>query len=187
MNPIIDRQDTDSITLLKHIDSLPKIKFPFLSVYYNRGFSTINLSEFKNKKLFKIPYKRNPTNVGGGGIEWDESDSTFDITDSNFIAQWNLIKKTPKFIVIEVNYGYIKLVTIDYKLNVIDAIELAAADPSSNSHFSAERQSTINEDLTILEKNIYTAYGDNNDNDVEENTENWLIDKNGFFRKHKLK
>jgi hypothetical protein len=38
---------TDSAKLMKHLDSLPKIKFPYKSEFYNRSFSKIDLSDFK--------------------------------------------------------------------------------------------------------------------------------------------
>ena len=181
------KQNIDSIALLKHLDSIPKINFPYNSTTSN-GFTTINLSEFKNKKLFDIPYKRIPTIIGGGGINMDETDSTFNLTDKNFIAEWNLIKKTQKFLVIEVKFNYVKLVTMDYNLNVIDAIESGASDPSSNVHFSAERVSIINNDLTIDLVHTYSVQTDEKYNyNTETQEENWFIDKNGFFRKSKQK
>ncbi len=177
-------QPTDSILLLWHLDSLPKITFPFLSEFYNRNFSTvIDLHAFKDKRLFNLPFKRIEREAGGGSIDYEPEDSTFNLTDNDFQAQWNLIAKTPKFIVLEVYTGYAFFVTITYNLRVIDAIRSGYADPAGNVHWHADRHSIINKDLTILLQHYYEVQVDEKYNyDSETTEEKWLIDSNGHFK-----
>ncbi|MBK8847505.1 MAG: hypothetical protein IPO27_13540 [Bacteroidetes bacterium] len=49
-----------------------------------------------------------------GSIDAEENDTTFNLTDNNYIAKWNLIAKTPKFVVLEVHSDYAFLVTLTY-------------------------------------------------------------------------
>ena len=162
---------TDSIKLLKHIDSLPKIKFPFKSEAYNRRFDSVNLSEFKNKKLLKIRVRLIPTGIGGGGIDDHGVDSTFNLVEKNYKGAWNLIEKRPKFIAVEIESAYfsgVKLVTLSYHLDVIDAIDVAIADPSSHYPWFADRHAIINKDLTILLQHEYVM--NETDSDAEKET-----------------
>lgn len=177
---------TNSAKLIKHLDSLPKIKFPYESEWYNRSFPTIDISDFKNKKLFKIRYKLIETQIGGGLLDDDRIDSTFNLADTiSYKAGWNLIEKTPQFVVIEVNDG-VKLVTLTYNLKVIDAINSAVADPSGNSHFNANRHSTIYKNLKIVLHHEYSVQVDERGNfEKEEDSEKWFIDKMGHFQKNK--
>ncbi len=144
-------QPTDSILLLKHLESLPKINFPFLSEFYNRNFPTvIDLSIFKDKKLFNLPFTRIPRDTETGSIDQEENDTTFNLTDNNYKAKWNLLAKTPRFIIIEVYNRYAFLVTLTYNLELISAIRSGYADPAGNVHWHANRHSIVNKDLTIL-------------------------------------
>jgi hypothetical protein len=173
---------TDSAKLMRHLDSLPPVKFPFLSEWYNRTFPVINLSEFKSKKLFNVKLKLIPTEAGGGAIDFNEADTTFNLTDSNYKAQWNLIAKTPRFMVVEVYGDGVQLVTLTYQLKVIDAINSAAAQ--GNNHWNANRQSVISKNLTIVLQHEYSVQVDD-ENHFETETEDklyWFIDKNGYFR-----
>src|SRR5688500_4289408 len=77
---------SDSNKFLHKLNSLPKLSFPFLSEFFNRNFYiTIDLSEFKNKKLFNMPLKKIPVSLGGI-IDGENADSTFDLTDENYIG-----------------------------------------------------------------------------------------------------
>jgi hypothetical protein len=179
---------TDSIKLLRHLDSLPKIKFPFKSEAYNVHFDSMNLSEFKNKKLFKIPVKLIPTVIGSGGIDDHGADSTFNLVEKNYKGAWDLIEKKPTFIVVEINSIYfqgVKLVTLTYDLHVIDAINIAAADPLGHYPWFADRHAIINKDLTILLQHEYIMNETDNDAETETSEEKWYIDETGHFRKNK--
>ncbi|SDE33939.1 hypothetical protein SAMN05216464_105274 [Mucilaginibacter pineti] len=173
---------TDSAKLMHHLDSLPPVKFPYLSEWYNRTFPVIDLSEFKVKKLFDVKLKLIPTQAGGGAIDYNEADTTFNLTDSNYKAQWNLIAKTPRFMVVEVYGDGVQLVTLTYKLKVIDAINSAAAQ--GNNHWNANRQSVISKNLTIVLQHEYSVQvDDENHFDTEtEEEQHWFINKNGYFR-----
>ncbi len=56
---------TDSSLLLAHIDSLSIVTFPYRSEFHDRMDPYICLSEFKNKSLFNLKYKRIPTLIEG--------------------------------------------------------------------------------------------------------------------------
>jgi len=179
---------TDSIKLVRRLDRLPKIKFPFKSEAYNRDFDSVDLSEFKNKRLFKIPVKLIPTVIGSGGIDDHDVDSTFNLAEKNYKGAWNLIEKRPKFIVVEIKSAYfngVKLVTLTYHLDVIDAIDIAIADPSGHYPWFADRHAIINKDLTILLQHEYTMDETEGDSEKETSEEKWYIDKTGHFRKSK--
>jgi hypothetical protein len=178
----VKTQSTDSVLLLKHLDSLSKINFPFKSEFNNREFLTvIDLHEFKNKKLFNLPFKRIEREAGGGLIDYNTKDSTFNLTDNNFKAQWNLISKNPKFLVLEVYADFAFFVTITYDLKVIDAIRSGYV--SGNAHWLAERHSIINKDLTIKLQHYYEVQTDEKYNyDSGTTEEKWFIDNKGFFK-----
>ncbi len=182
----VNVQLTDSAKLLKHLDSLPKATFPrSVSDGWDRGAPNINLAEFKTKTLFKLSYKRIPRVIGGAGID-ERIDSTFNLCDTNYRANWCLVVKTPKFFVVEVVDNYLLLVTIDYDLNVIDAIHIAAGDPSSNHHFHGELTSTIYKNLKIVMHYTYSQQAGEEDNYRTENEINeddiWRINKSGHFK-----
>ena len=168
---------TDSGRLILHLDSLPKIKFPFKSEWYNRTFPTVCISEFKNKKLFNLPLKLIPTQIG---LDDDEADSTFNLVDTTYRGKWNLIIKKPNFIVLEVENH---LVTMAYDLKVIDAINSAGAQ--GNNHWNVERFSTIYKNLKIVIHNEYIVQVDEAGNFETQAkwNEKWFIDKNGHFKK----
>jgi|GEM_PF-6818952 len=177
---------TDSAKLVKHIDSLPPIKFPFKSEAYNRNFASINLSEFKGKKLFNIPVKLIPAVIGGGSIDDEIADSTFDLAEKNYKGAWNLIAKNAQFIVVEAvssTTNGVKLVTLKYDLSVIDAIDIAIADPRGHYPWFANRHSIINKNLTIILQHEYTISNTPKSEEKETSEENWYIDKTGRFRK----
>lgn len=172
---------TDSSRLRLHLDSLPKIKFPYESSGNNAQFN-IDLSEFKNKQLFNVPYKRIPRQVGGGFVDDDEDDTTFNLVDTNYKAQWNLVAKTPKFVVVNVYDNPSKMVTLTYDLKIIDAITFSAWQ--GNNHWTAQRFSTINQDLNIVLYHQYRVQVDEKDNfQYETEHEKWFIDKKGYFKK----
>ncbi|MEN0056135.1 MAG: hypothetical protein AAGC65_20825 [Mucilaginibacter sp.] len=177
---------TDSAKLVNHLDSLPTIKFPYKSEDYNRDFDSINLSEFKEKRLFNIPVKLIPTNIGGGSIDDDLIDSTFNLVEKNYKGAWNLIAKRPEFVVVELSSTDsegIKLVTLKYDLSVIDAINIAISDPRRHYPWFANRHSTINKNLTIVLQHIYTTSDTPTPEGKEISEEKWHIDKTGHFRK----
>ena len=177
-------QPTDSVLLLKHLDSLPKVNFPFLSEFYNRSFSiVIDLSTFKDHQLFNLPFTRLPRSTETGSIDQEEDDTTFNLTDNNYKAKWNLIAKTPKFIVIEVYTGYAFLVTLTYDLKLIDAIRTGYADPAGNVHWHADRHSIINKDLTIILQHYSEVQVDEKYNYEKQTTEEkWFIDVDGHIK-----
>jgi len=175
---------TDSAKLLRHLDSLPKAILPLNVSDWNRSTPSINLVEFKNKKLFRLLYKRIPRIIGGAGIDMmTNDDSTFNLCDTNYKANWVLISKTPKFFVVEVDTNYLLLVTIDYQLNVIDAVHIAAGDPTSNKRFQGELSSTIHKNLKITMHYTYYVQVDE-EGHFDTTTENdiWRINNNGIFK-----
>jgi hypothetical protein len=177
---------TDSARIVKHLDSLPNPTFPLVVSDWN-GTPTMSLSDFKAKKLFKLRYKLIPRAIGGAGIDDDNGiDSTFNLCDTDYKASWSLVAKTPKFFVIEVDDNYSLLVTIDYQLNVIDAIHVAAADPLGNDHFHGELTSTIYKNLKIVMHYDYSQQAGAEEgyaasNEMKEN-DIWRIDKTGHFK-----
>jgi hypothetical protein len=177
---------SDSLRLMMHLDSLPEIKFPFRSEFYNRRFSELNLSEFKNKKLFDLSFQKIPRVIGNGSIDMnkDENDSSFNLVDSGFIARWNLIVLKENFIVIEVQYGYIYLATLTYNLDLIDAIRTGYIEPTSNDRMNADRHAVITKDLTVLLQHQYNAQiGESFNYQTLTSEEKWFIDKSGHFKK----
>lgn len=170
---------TDSSKLMAHLDSLPKIRFPYGEGGQDQKNSPVlNLSEFKDKKLFNIPLTRILTKVGGGILDDDRVDSTFNLTDQSFKANWELIARTPKFFVIEIDG--IVLATLTYNLKVIDAIKTETHDPANNNHFNADRYSTIDKDLTIVLHHKWYMAGEEGD-ESEKEDEDWFINKDGRF------
>jgi hypothetical protein len=175
---------TDSVELVRHLDSLPKATFPFNAADLNDGNPNINLIKFKKKKLFDVSLKRIPREIGGAGIDMDDRrDSTFNLCDTTYKAYWFLITKTPKFFAIVVNTNYSVLVTMDYNLNVINAIHIAAGDPTSNNHFEGKLTSTLYNNFKIVMHYTYNVQTDEerhfettNEDDV------WRIDSNGRFK-----
>jgi len=174
---------TDSERIVKHLDSLPNPTFPLVVSEWN-GTPTMSLSDFKAKQLFKLRYKLIPRAIGGAGIDDGNGiDSTFNLCDTDYKASWSLVAKTPKFFVIEVDDNYSLLVTIDYSLNVIDAIHVAAADPSSNDNFQGELTSTIYKNLKVVLHYRYDVRTDEEGHFDTENEEDvWRIDKTGHFK-----
>jgi len=175
---------TDSAKLSIHLDSLPKAVFPRNVSDWNRGAPNINLADFKNKKLHNLSYQLIPRQIGGAGIDMGGTlDTTFSLCDTNFRANWFLITKTPKFFVVEVDDNYLLLVTIDYRLNVLDAIHIAAGDPSSNDNFQGELTATIYKNLNIV---MHYRYDQRTDKEGHSETINeddqWGIDSNGHFK-----
>jgi hypothetical protein len=176
-------QPTDSILLLKHLDSLPRINFPFLSDFYNRSFPTvIDLSTFKNHKLFNLPFTRIPRGTDVGSIDEDVKDTTFNLTDNNYKAEWNLIAKTPKFVVLEVHSDYVFLVTLTYDLKLIEAIRTGYADPAGNVHWHTDRHAIINKDLTIILQHYSEVQVADHNYDKQITEEKWFIDKEGHVK-----
>jgi len=177
-------QLSDSVLLLTHLDSLPKITFPFLSEVYNRSFPTIiDLTTFKDHKLFNLPFTRIPRSTETGTIDQEENDTTFNLIDNNYGAKWNLIAKTPKFILIEVYTGYAFLVTLTYDLKLIDAIRTGYADPAGNIHWHSNRHSIINKDLTVVLQNESELQVDDNDKYKTKTVEEtWFVDIDGHIK-----
>jgi hypothetical protein len=175
-------QLADSFILLKHLDSLPKINFPFTSKFNNRKSSKIiDFHEFKCKKLFKLPFKLIEREIGGGLIDFNKDDSTFSLVSNTYKAQWNLISKTPKFLILEVYSEYVFLVTMTYDLKVIDAIRSGYVQ--GNSHWYADRHAVIYKDLTIKLKHYYETQDDDVKNQESYETEEmWFIDRYGNFK-----
>jgi len=173
---------TDSSKLMAHLDSLPQIKFPYGEGGQDQKTPpALNLSEFKDKKLFKLPLTLIRTQIGGGILDDDRVDSTFNLTDRNFKANWELIARTPKFFVIEING--VMLATVTYDLKLIDAINTETHDPANNNHFNADRYSTIDKDLTIVLHNKWYMAGEGGNDESEKDDEDWSINKDGHFIK----
>ena len=180
---------TDSAKLMVHLDSLPKAVFPFNIPEQGISEHDIDLAEFKKMKLFKLLYKPIPRVIGGAEIDNERIDSTFNLCDTNYKANWFMVIKTPKFFVVQVddNYqGLALLVTIDYHLNVIDAIHCMGNDPSSNEHFHGELTSTIYKNLKIVMHYNYAQQASEEYNYETENEVNeddiWRIDRTGHFK-----
>jgi hypothetical protein len=176
---------TDSAKLLAQVDSLAKTIFPLeiSEDIHTTPTTSIDLSDFKTKKLFNLPYKRIPRVIGGAGIDDDRIDSTFSLCDTNYKASWVLVTKTPKFLVVQVNG---MLVTMDYHLNIIDAILVCVEDPSSNEHFHGDLNSTLYASLKIIMHYNYYQIAGKEDNYRTENEINeddiWRIDRTGHFK-----
>ena len=101
----------------------------------------IDLSAFKNKKLKNLNFKLIPTELEGGIVDLDSINNFFDLTNESSFANWKLISKKPKFFTILTDEGF--LVTLNYKLEKIDAIRFGYIDPASNNHWSFSRQGKI--------------------------------------------
>lgn len=180
-------QLSDSALLIKHLDSLPSVRFPYHSEFYNRDFPQIDLSEFSNKKLIQLPFKQIPTVIGGGGFDQQEEDSTFNLINEAKKAEWNLIAKHKNFFLAEVKDNGVFLVTLTYTLQPIDAIRIAMADPAGNRHWNANRHSYISKDLIITLYHFYGQISGSKDNykveGIEKSKEKWMIDLTGHFKK----
>ncbi len=176
----------DNAILLKRLDSLPSIRFPYHSEFYNRDFPKISLALFSSKKLTEIPFKKIRTVIGAGGID-DREDSTFNLVNQNYEAAWNLIAKRPRFFVVEVQDNGVFLVSLSYTLKPIDAIRIAMADPAGNKHWYANRYSYISKELKITMHHLYAMNGGpEEDYKIEEKAtskEKWIISKTGYFKK----
>lgn len=180
----VNVQLTDSAKLVKQLDSLPKAVLPQNVTELSSNASNINLSEFKNRSLFNIPFKRIPRQIGGAGIDMNgNNDSTFNLCDTNYKANWVLVTKTPNFFVVEMKTNYTLLVTIDYQLNIIDAIHIAAGDPTSNDNFQGELTSTIYKNLKVVLHYTYYLRTDA-ERHFDATTENdiWRVDMKGRFK-----
>jgi hypothetical protein len=178
---------SDSTLLLHHLDSLPSIQFPYHSVFYNLDFPEIDLSEFSNKKLTQLPFKKIPRVIGGGSFDQEEEDSTFNLINEAKKAEWNLIAKHNNFFLVEARDNGVFLVTLTYNLQPIDAIRIAMADKAGNRHWNANRHSYISKDLTITLRHFYAQVGGIEDHytveGIEQSKENWMIDLTGHFKK----
>ncbi len=177
-------QAGDSALFVKELDTLPAITFPFLSTFYNRSFSTVlDISKLKDHQLFKLPFKRLPRSTETGSIDDDEKDTLFDLCDEQYKAKWNLIAKTPKYVVLEVYTGYAFLVTLTYQLKLINAIRTGYADPAGNVHWHAYRAALIKKDLTIQLQHFSEVQVDEQYNyETHTDSEDWYIDSNGFIK-----
>ncbi|MDB5114593.1 MAG: hypothetical protein JWQ79_85 [Mucilaginibacter sp.] len=182
---------TDSGQLMRHLDSLPKFSFdselgvPTLA-------DAISLSQFKNKKLFNIPLKLIPTVIGGGGIDHaddldnnnnlpDSIKETFDLVDTSNHNKTTaiVIAITPKFVVLDLN-GI--LLTLNYKVEVIDAINMKIS--TGNPHWHSWRETTIHKDLSLVLHHYYEVQTDEQGHfDREHKLENWFIDTDGHIKK----
>lgn len=110
-------------------------------------------------------------------------DSTFSLCDTTYKGAWTLVAKKPKFFIVTVDSNYLLLVTIDYNLNVIDAIHIAAGDPSSNDNFQGELTSTVYGNLKVVLNYSYSVRKDQEGNyDNEEENDTWRIDDSGHFK-----
>jgi hypothetical protein len=179
---------TDSGQLMLHLDSLSRPPFPYLSE--GRNYSpliTVSLANFKNKKLFNLPLKLIPTQIGGDqldhGLDLDENGmlpesikETFNLVDSaTYKAEGVLVATTPKFVVLDLDGT---LVTMTYAVEVIDAI--TSSEGHGNNHWRVWRNTTIKKDLTMVIRQYYT-HDVPGDDDKE--TEYWFIDSSGHFQK----
>ncbi len=183
---------TDSIRLLKHIDSLSTvIQFPYLTSddnhknQYKEGLA-VNLSEFKDKQLFKLSYQRINSDFGNEEIEYSigDEDSVFNLTGSDYRLDGVLVGKTPEFLVIhffdrEKASGW--LVTISHQLKLIDAIRSDVWE--GNSHYQSKRSIRVFSDLKFELLNYYSVQTGETEFDAVEGKESWFIDSNGYIRK----
>ncbi len=100
----------------------------------------------------------------------------------NFTAKWNLIKKLSNYFVVEILDEHVYLVTISYKLNLIDAIRSGSTD--GNVHWHVRRHSVINQDLTILLQHEFEVQIDDKYNFEKTSSEEiWYIDEKGYFKR----
>jgi hypothetical protein len=173
---------SDSALLLKLLDSLPAIKFPYHSEFHNRNFPKTDLSEFSDKKLTQVRFQKIPTIIGGSGFDNPEDDSTFDLADKTYKAEWNLIARRPGFFVAEVHEDGVFLVTLTYDLTPVDAIRIAMADPLGNRHWHAYRHSDISKELTINIHHAFEEVDEAGEVEVEKSSQRWKIDESGHFR-----
>jgi hypothetical protein len=184
---------TDSGQLMLHLDSLPKPLFPYESEKNGKYQPeiTISLSTFKNKKLFNIPLKLIPTQIGGGfldhgedandeGVLPDSIRETFNLVDTiTYKTEGVLVATTAKFAVVDLN-GI--LVTLSYDVHVIDAIRTSPGD--GNNHWQVGRATTVKKDLTIDILHWYSHQTDERGNrDWENEHEKWFIDSTGHIRR----
>lgn len=186
-------QNNDSTLIADILDKVQQADFPYRSAYYNRDkVPQSDLSVFKEKSLYGIPYKKIPVEIEGGRIDFDDNDSAFDLVSENYIAEWVLIAERPGYFVIELSSGGAKTVTVRWDMTVIDAINTSTSDPLSNANFRAYRYSVIDQDLTIQ---IFHEFEGKTTSDNDENPEwekfasdeKWFIDENGYFQKKKSK
>lgn len=178
---------TDSGQLMLHLDSLSRPPFPYLSE--GRNYSplvTISLARFKDKKLFNLPLKLIPTQIGADqldhGMDLDENrmlpDSikeTFNLVDNSYKAEGVLVATTPKFVVLDLDG---RLLTMSYGVEVIDAI--TSSEGHGNNHWSVWRNTTIKKDLTIIIRQYYTHDVPGYD---DKEVEYWFIDSSGYFQR----
>lgn len=188
---------SDSALLIKKLDSLTLAKLPLTvnDESYTLKWTELDLSHFKNKVLFNLPSKLHPRTIGGAGIDdSSNADSTFNLNNKHYKAQWLLVARKPHFFVVLVegqnNYDdndmhCIKLVSLSYHLKVIDAMNAEAKDPSGNDRFSGELFTTINKDLKLVLTYQYAMATDpeNFEWEVEEVKKDiWKIDNTGHFK-----
>jgi len=186
---------TDSGQLMRHLDSLPKSSFPYQS---EGGISepsvTINLSAFKNKKLFNIPLKLIPVQLGAGFLDSaeymndngtlpDSITARFNLADTiTYKMEGVLVAATPKFVVVDLD-GI--LVTLSYQVEVIDAINAQTGE--GNNHWQIRRTTTINKDLTVILHHSWSGETERRGHfEYENEDENWFIDDNGHIRRQYL-
>ena len=183
---------TDSGQLMLHLDSLPKLVLPYNTA--NEQFfkeDNVSLFVFKSKKLINLPIQLIPTEIGGDGVDhWDDRDAdgklpdsikeTFNLVDTtNYKITAKLAAITPKFIVLVLR-GV--LVTLNYKLNVIDAINTSSGN--GNSNWQTGRETTINKNLTLKLHHFYSVRTDEAGHyDYENEYAYWFIDTGGHIKK----
>ena len=171
---------TDSAKLIKHLDSLPTPKFPFKAINPSSWGAKIDLSGFKNRRLFNNALKLRYRTIGGSIIDGEDRPKTFDLTDSTFKADWLLIAKQPKYFVI-ITDG--RLVTLTYNLVLIDAMNIVAGDPAGNSHFSGELNTTIYSNLKLKLRYEYGVQTDEERHyayQIEDDL--WFVNQRGQFK-----
>ncbi|AYL97892.1 hypothetical protein [Mucilaginibacter celer] len=171
---------TDSAKLVKLLRNLPIPKFPFDTKNPSSDPGPIDLSIFKDKKLMGLKLNLRERQIGGSIIDGDDIPSTFDLTDSTYKSNWLLIAMKPNFFVVITEET---LVTLTYKLHVIDAMHIKADDPAGNSHFGGALNTTIYKDLTLKLNYYYEVQVDEEGNfDKEIDDDFWTVDAKGHFR-----
>jgi hypothetical protein len=172
---------TDSSILVKRLDSLPQPIFPFSSEagqYYKS-----DMTEFRDKQLFNLPFKLIPREVGAGYIDPQDEDSTFNLTNEQYVAKWCVLQRRSNFFVAAISDGRVYLATINYHLNPIDVIRIDYTDPGSNRHWNSSREATINQNLRItLHHHYYVESDEQGNKDIDSSHEYWIIDSSGKFR-----
>lgn len=189
----------DSIQFIEHpisdsaiISNIFNTPFSVIFPYNTDSLGTNNFNEYDLSeieiKLINIPFKPIETIIGDAYNIDDRviNDTTFNLTDSNFIATWFIISRQPDFILInsiDMNTGYTYLVTLSKNLSVIDAIRSRYSE--GNDRYNAGKNITVYQNLSLAIKGYYNVIEDIEKQTfhTERSNDYWYIDKLGYFIK----